>query len=219
MRPLLAIFILLLAAAPALAECDVYGDIRAPDFSPEAATVRPHDTMVILDSGIVLSTGDRVIITSQPDSQLSCVVRPGSTFGYQLDSGLVLSALLEPDNERTDEWLGEWQGNPEQSLTIEQAEDILDITGTASWGMSDPERVERGGINVGEFSASARSKKGRMAFTVDYEGEETLPYDASSDSCSVRLWLAGEFLVASDNDRCGGMNVTFTGFYIRTATF
>ena len=215
MRLLLATLTLLLATAPAFAECDVYGDVRAPDFAPEAATVAPHNTMIILDSGMALSTGDRVVVTSQIDSQFSCVVRRGLVSGYQPDSGMVLTTLLEPDNERADDWLGTWQGNPEQILTIEQAEDILDITGTASWGMSDPQRVERGGINVGEFVASARPKKGRMAFTVDYVDGQTLSYDADSDSCSVRLWLAGEFLVASDNDLCGGMNVTFTGFYTR----
>jgi hypothetical protein len=215
MRPISVASILLLAAAPALADCDVYGDIRAPDFAPEAATVGPLSTMVVLDSGMALSTGDRVIITSHQDDQLSCVVRPGSTNGYQPDSGLVLTSLLQPDTERAQDWLGAWQGNPEQFIMIEQAEDILDISGNASWGMSDPQRVESGGVNVGEFSASARPKKGRIAFTLDYAEGQTLPYDAESDSCSVKLWLAGEFVVASDNDRCGGMNVSFTGYYTR----
>ncbi|UJW86324.1 hypothetical protein [Devosia sp. SL43] len=218
MRLISATSILLLATAPAFADCDAYGDIRAPDFAPEAATVSELSTLVILDSGMALSSGDRVIVTSQLDDQFSCVVRPGSTSGYQPDSGMVLTTLLEPDNQRGDDWLGEWQGNPEQFLTIEQAEDILDISGNATWGMSDPERVESGGINVGEFVASARPKKGRIAFTLDYAEGQTLPYDPESDSCSVRLWLAGEFLVASDNDRCGGMNVTFTGYYSRKST-
>lgn len=217
MRLTLAVSTLLLASAPAFAECDAYGDIRSPDFAPEAATVAPHDTMIILDSGMMLSTGDRVIITAHPDSEFSCVVRPGSP-SYQPDAGLVLTELLEPDNERAQDWLGQWQGNPEQNIMIEQAEDILDITADASWGMSDPQRVESGGVNVGEFSASAKPKKGRIAFTVDFADGATLPYDEENDSCPVKLWLAGEFLVASDNDRCGGMNVTFTGFYTRTAT-
>lgn len=217
MRLILAVSTLVLAVAPAYAECDPFSDIRAPDFAPQAATVVPHDTMIIFDSGTILSTGDRVIITSQPDSDFSCVVRPG-TPSYQPDSGLVVTALLEPDSERGDDWLGRWQANPEQTLSIEQAEDIFDITGDATWGMSDPQRVESGGINVGSFVASARAKKGRIAFTTG-DAEATLPYDPQSDSCSVQIWLAGEFLVASDNDRCGGMNVTFTGFYTRTEAY
>lgn len=217
MRPTLAVSIFLLATAPAFADCDTYGDIRAPDFAPEAATVVPHDTMIILDSGMMLSSDDRVIITSQPDDQFSCVVRIGDFPTYQPDSGRVLTALLEPDNERMQDWLGQWQGNPEQRILIEQAEDILDIAADASWGMSDPQRVESGGVNVGEFTASVRPKKGRIAFTIDFAAGATLPYDADSDSCSVKLWLAGEFLIASDNDRCGGMNVTFTGFYSKVA--
>ena len=35
------------------------------------------------------------------------------------------------------------------------------------------------------------------------------------DGCVVDLWLTGPFLVARDNMRCGGMNVTFTGVYRR----
>ena len=217
MRLILAVSILVLAAAPAYAECDAFGDIRAPDFAPQAATVVPHDTMIILDSGI-LSTGERVIITSQPDAQFSCIVRIGAAPSYRAEPGMVLTALLEPDNEPAADWLGAWQSGIEQFITIEQAEDILDITGEASWGMFDPARVVNGSVNLGSFVASARPKKGRIAFTTG-DVEETLPYNLQSDSCSVRMWLAGEFLVASDNDRCGGMNVTFTGLYVRTESY
>ena len=48
------------------------------------------------------------------------------------------------------------------------------------------------------------------AFTADYD-ENTLPYEAETDYCAVRLWRLDSYLVAIDNNKCGGMNVTFTG--------
>ncbi|MCA1633634.1 MAG: hypothetical protein LC802_07935 [Acidobacteria bacterium] len=35
------------------------------------------------------------------------------------------------------------------------------------------------------------------------------------DSCRVTLRLVGDYLVASDNSECGGMNVRFDGVYRR----
>ncbi len=48
------------------------------------------------------------------------------------------------------------------------------------------------------------------------------PFDVklpnAGDVCRVKLWRLGSYLVAADNVRCGGMNVTFTGVYRRAGS-
>lgn len=212
----LASAILALSFQPALAaDCGPWTDLRSPGFSPRAATVGALTTMVTPVGGPPLSQGDRVIVTSAPDETFSCFVRIGRN--NTSNPGTILTSLLAFDAERGSDWLGHWQSGAEQFITIEQAGNQLEISGEATWGMFDPERVARGGVNVGDFSATARPKKGALSFTAG-DGGNTLPYASDSDSCSIRMWLAGEFLVALDNNLCGGMNVTFTGFYARKAT-
>jgi hypothetical protein len=44
----------------------------------------------------------------------------------------------------------------------------------------------------------------------------TAPFDqasADADDCLIRMQRIADLLVAQDNERCGGVMVTFTGFY------
>jgi hypothetical protein len=201
-----------LCASPALAECDPYTDLRSPDFAPVAAMVGDLTSMVVLDDGPPLSTGDRVIVTSGMDDEFSCVVRIGPDF--QPQAGTVLSRFLRPDADAQGDWAGDWQAGSEQSIAITSADSGYEVSGEASYGMSDPQRVANGGVNFGDFGAAIKPKGSAVAFVAAYDGT-TLPYDTDSDECAVKLWLLGEFLVALDNNGCGGANVSFTGFYGR----
>jgi hypothetical protein len=109
--------------------------------------------------------------------------------------------------------VGNWQA-PEKSIVIRRnaSSDGLDLTGSATWGGQDPDRVKRGAVNTGAFEAMAKPNGSSLAFTVGVW--ETLPYDKSTDAdCSVRLRLLESFLLVQDNGRCGGMNVSFSGAY------
>ena len=92
------------------------------------------------------------------------------------------------------------------------------LDGDATWGAGDPDRVKRGGVNIGDFSATVALAGGHLAFLVGDEGKP-LPYDAKRASdemlCGLRLWRTGPYLVVADNLQCGGHNVTFTGVYRR----
>lgn len=114
--------------------------------------------------------------------------------------GFLPEAALRPAAVRPGSWVGEWRAT-EQGITIAPAGGRLRVEGQAVWGSLDPARVGRGGVNSGEFSGAIGARK-TAALVADGE-------------CRVRLRLLGPYLLASDNRRCGGFNVTFNGVYRR----
>jgi hypothetical protein len=113
------------------------------------------------------------------------------------------------------DWIGKWSSGPEHDITIKAGKDgQIAIEGNATWGMMDPERVKRGGVNVGEIAGTLAVKGPTLAFTMG-EDDDTLPFDPEAEnySCGVKMWRLGPYLVASDNGMCGGNNVTFAGVY------
>lgn len=116
-------------------------------------------------------------------------------------------------------WLGEWTASEEQFITIVETDTGLSFEGNATWGALHPERVERGGVNVGEFSAEIPRDwivADAMAFAV--AGEGTVPASKADDyDCVIEARLVGDIMEVADNMMCGGMNVTFTGTYRRLA--
>ncbi len=111
-----------------------------------------------------------------------------------------------------EKWIGNWQAQ-EQTIAIKPGPTAgtLSLSGEATYGARDPERVKRGAVNVGEFEATARIPGDAFAFTPS-DGKAA-PYDPKVDDCGVRLRLHGDYLIAMDNQKCGGMNVTFSGIY------
>lgn len=95
-------------------------------------------------------------------------------------------------------WLGEW-GFYDNSLRLGRGRGpgALRVAGDASWVGVNP-----GNVHVGEVSGEATPAGN--ALTV---GDE--------DGCRLTLRLVGAYLLASDNKRCGGLNVTFDGVYRR----
>ena len=129
-------------------------------------------------------------------------------------SGLLPSAALSPvDEPAAADWTGHWR-RVEADIVITGAGTALKIEGNATWGAMDPERVKRGGINLGDIMATATPLDSLLAFT---EGDNTtLPYDKGGEiDCRVKMRRAGPYLVVADNGNCGGHNVSFSGTYRR----
>lgn len=120
-----------------------------------------------------------------------------------------------PASERQpSDWVGDWAA-PEQGITIKAAAGgALNVSGDASWGMGDKWRRENGAVHIGQVKGTVRPAGGVVAFT---EGDDkTLPYNAGDEgACSIRMVRRGPYLLARDNNKCGGLNVSFTGFYRR----
>ena len=128
--------------------------------------------------------------------------------GGRPTEGWILRSVVEPiptPRAAPSAWLGSWTYD-EASIDISRGPrpGRIKASGIATWGMHDPERVKTGGINTGEFE-----DEGTIA------GDRILFDDTDSDGCRVSMRLIGPYLVVADNDDCGGLNVTFSGFYRR----
>lgn len=99
-------------------------------------------------------------------------------------------------------WTGRWRdGDDEIRLSVRG--DALVAKGEAYWPSANPSLKDRpGGPNIGEMSGTARPQGRAVVF-------------GKCDDCVLRLALIGDYLLASDNSQCGGMNVRFDGVYTR----
>ena len=99
-------------------------------------------------------------------------------------------------------WAGRWRdGDNEIRLTVRGAS--LAAEGSAYWPSANPPSKQfPGGPNVGDMSGVARPQGASVVF-------------GKADDCRVDMALIGDYLVASDNSACGGMNVRFNGVYRR----
>lgn len=134
--------------------------------------------------------------------------------GWLPEAGLI---TLPPANDP--DFVGKWRSGPEQSIAIRRDGANWQLDGQATYGAQDPERLRRGAVNIGDFSATVPRTGSdgptRLAFTEGADG--TLPYDKGEETaCKMRMQLVGPWLLVSDNLRCGGANVTFSGIYRRT---
>ncbi|PPD46463.1 MAG: hypothetical protein CTY15_00045 [Methylocystis sp.] len=113
-----------------------------------------------------------------------------------------LETLPQPNVTQKD-WPGEWRmGDDFIMLRAKGAK--LSASGEAYWPSANPSPKEvPGGPHTGEMSGLAEPKGDKVAFA---DGE---------DECHVSLTLLPPFLLARDNDRCGGANVRFNGVYLR----
>jgi hypothetical protein len=96
-------------------------------------------------------------------------------------------------------WFGKWgHGDDEIRITAVKGIAQLHLAGDAVW---------QGGAGVahtGDFEGDAVPAGNHLHFVED-----------GPDSCTVDLTLIGKYLVADDNQMCGGMNVRFWGIWKR----
>jgi hypothetical protein len=126
------------------------------------------------------------------------------------------AGLVRVPAPRAGAWLGNWS-RTEADIEFKPGRRAgrLLVHGDATWGMSDPERVKRGGVNLGEFDGEIGVTGDRVIFVsgdVVVAGAPPATGDDEYD-CRVRLRLLGPYLLAKDNNHCGGNNVSFSGVY------
>src|SRR5262245_6457937 len=139
--------------------------------------------------------------------------------GTLTDGWLPVTALElgdpSPPAPASADWSGKWVRDRESSVVLTPHRAEIAVEGEATYGALDPARVKSGAVNVGEVSGKARPHGNVLALGEGYDGVQA-PGDAQpAADCLVRLRLFGRYLVAEDNGACGGLNVSFTGIYIR----
>jgi len=171
--------------------------------------------------------GDAVVVTGTK-GEFACATHTGpapkaaSTSGWLPRDVLVVPRPAShdaPGPGANKDWLGDWRSGPERRIRIRDKPDgRLDMEGEATFGARDPDRVKRGAVNTGDFSATVVPAGSHLAFLVG-DGGRPLAYDpqrAKKETlCGLLFWRLGPYLVAADNLQCGGVNVTFTGVYRR----
>jgi hypothetical protein len=192
------------------ADCVTYDGAyeRAPlmkVIAPTGARVRFQDTAEPCQNGAgcrwvragYVAPGD-VVFASAPINGFRCVYA-GSR--GKLSAGFVPDASLTPADEGrpiTPAWLvGRW-ANFGDLILVSSRNGRLEAKGEAIWpgrGVAGPP-----GPNFGDFEG-----------TPIISGTAVV---VASGVCRVEAHRRGPYLVVSDNQQCGGMNVNFSGIYV-----
>lgn len=116
--------------------------------------------------------------------------------------GWLKADKLEFKTAKETKWTGKWTFYSNM-LNIKNSKDGIQVSGKAFWqgGMVN------GVPNVHTGSIHGKLKMNGTHATVA-EGEEEF-------SCHANLTLVGDYLVVSDNNNCGGANVSFSGVYLK----
>lgn len=142
--------------------------------------------------------GDRVVIGRSRGGYV-CAYFPNKVGG---SAGWMPRERLAPlpFSSKPEQWLGRW-ADGDNWLRIARVKGNLRVSGMAYWPSAHPSLKDRpGGPNMGEIDGALRLAGNR----------------AEEPECRVTMHLLGDVLVASDPHRlCDGMNVTFSGVYLR----
>ena len=156
-----------------------------------------------------LVTGDLVLV-GKTRGEFTCVLYQSPAAKKPTWSkGWLPSAALTPvtpmASAQISDWSGKWS-QPGGTITIKRGDGgKLHVEG---------EMIVRGAQNVqtGEIGAKVTPQGGVIAFvddgTTSFEKKD-------AGECRVRMQRIGPWLVVEDNSGCGGVAVTFTGFYRR----
>jgi len=103
-------------------------------------------------------------------------------------------------NPPLEAWVGTWTQREDRiRISLSKAQGKLALEGNGIWhGIKDVQ-------HTGEFAGEATPNGNRLHFV-----------QGDSDSCTIDLGLSGNYLIANDNQRCGGMNVRFWGVWRRS---
>ena len=114
-----------------------------------------------------------------------------------------LKALTEDTSLSIDFVIGTWNYESDSIGIKAAAAGQVSGDGQASYQTAET-------VNEGSFSAQAPLAAGQKELVFKEGNDES--------SCVVKLHRRGPYLVASDNNYCGGLNVRFDGIYTRAKT-
>ena len=165
-----------------------------------------------------LVPGDEVLLNATEQGPYLCATYKAQN--GKLTRGFLPRAALQvisPEPVSARQWEGKWRRDSGADIVVKSRGDEVEIAGTATWGGSDPQRVKRGAINTGELNGTGKPRGQVLAIGYDPERSAFPPSEHETDACAAQLELHGRYLVVEDNGKCGGLNVSFTGLYVRVS--
>lgn len=165
------------------------------DGCPEASSCQlPRQPFVV--------AGDTVVVSRLRTGHV-CAYYPndaGGTAGYLPLDRLEFVPVRSPTFANG--WIGIWNDGASADVAIGMSRDGPWVDGSAVWlgaVLASGDQV----IHDGEISGPLTVFGNRARF--------------DDGVCTVDFTLLGDYLLADDNRRCGGMNVSFVGVYTRAA--
>ncbi|MCI0735510.1 MAG: hypothetical protein L0Y50_04460 [Beijerinckiaceae bacterium] len=158
--------------------------------------------------------GDDVLVIAGDGPYVCATFKsPG---GIETSGWLARAALqiVPPEPAPPQQWEGKWRRDGEAEILLKSRGDALKVSGEAMWGSGDPQRVKRGAVHTGELGGEGTPRDQTLAIGYD-PGRSRFPPAQDGEDCAARLRLLGRYLTVEDNGACGGMNVSFTGLYVR----
>jgi len=179
-------------------ECDV----DLPDQNPR----RSRKYLISGDEALVLKVAGDFARISYP------VKKKWVIDGWVLASKLDFREVKQ--NPSISDWLGNWKyGDDIATLEIKRGDDAnsLLVSGGAIYRIGTKANAEKNGaINFGVIGTDF--EKGQM---VTRKRDKFTLKPQNYDECVIEARLVGTFLIVSDNYKCGGRNVTYSGIYQR----
>ena len=153
-----------------------------------------------------LVPGDDVLVTATSGAYLCATFK--SPKGVETSGWLPKAAVVvvAPKNLSAQDWDGEWRRDSEAEVILRSHGNELEISGAATW-------IGEATANEGQLTGNAEPRNGSLAIGYDPDKPGSSPLDGPG--CAARLQLFGRYLVVDDNDKCGGLNVSFSGIYVR----
>lgn len=100
-------------------------------------------------------------------------------------------------------WIGQWSSEGNPAVRFREKDGRVSVVGEAFWPGPEPTEMYPS-PHIGEIDGPVTVLGNRGHY-----GDE--------DLCEVDFTLLGDLLVAGDNNKCGGMNVSFSAIYRRVA--
>jgi hypothetical protein len=166
-------------------------------FYDDASEKCPNDASCKRKAFVV--AGDQVLI-NRVRGDFACAwfapAKGSPTIGWLRLADIDRPAMLLDASEAA--WSGEWKyGDSSISIAPHKLGGYLSISGQATWkGVGN-------NVNVGELSGRFEHKDGVLNYS---DGTD-------ENDCKARMNLLGGYLIVSDNMKCGGLNVSFSGIY------
>jgi len=161
-----------------------------------------------------LVPGDEVLAIGRDGPYVCATFK--SPEGVETSGWLPRAALttVAPKPISAQAWDGKWRRDGEAEIVLKSHGDEVEVSGQATWGSGDPERARKGAVNTGELEGSGKPRDQVLA--VGYNPDRSgFPPSQVAPDCAARLRLFGRYLAVEDNGACGGLNVSFSGIYVR----
>jgi hypothetical protein len=137
-----------------------------------------------------------------------CATYIGKT-GRETDGWLPVTSI-KPVPAPAPNWIGKWKRDTSASIEVKRkSASAADLSGDATWGQGEA-------TNVGDISDTIDPRQMVQGFGTASDEQTQVPYGKGDpQACAVIFKQLGPYLFASDNNICGGMNVTFSGIYTK----